>query len=404
VARATRAGNPGGESDGEALERRVGRLEFSEGAFVRLRVPLRVNAEAGRDVLTDLDVLSIDVDPRLRVSNAIIECKSGSGQAGEPDRLLWLAGVRDYVRADRAMLIRSTVSTRGRLVASRLRLETMDLPRLEEREQGIVWMPDTFAHIGAPLCASAERDTDTAVTTLALPSDLVSFVRGDFVFQPARTLRSVVDLWATLDGSAVPDRPRMMLASHSLVALIHAALIDSKALDVMPRSTLSDRLERQLTVGTEQSNLLEILEQADALVGLTIDRIHEAYERTGLSRQAVAVPRLRDVVAEPPNWLPRYLDLVEAFRANGSVAADLLQTAELACFDGLLGGDAYAHEAFDQLFTIEHRQLLRLARASLSEIAGTSASESLEGFESLNFQRRPSTPDRRSAPRLSQPL
>ena len=47
------------EDPGADLERRVGRLEFAAGALVRLRVPVRINAEAGRDVLTDLDVVAI---------------------------------------------------------------------------------------------------------------------------------------------------------------------------------------------------------------------------------------------------------------------------------------------------------------------------------------------------------
>ena len=46
--------------EGADLERRVGRVEFAEGALVRLRVPLRVGREAGKDVVTDIDVLAVD--------------------------------------------------------------------------------------------------------------------------------------------------------------------------------------------------------------------------------------------------------------------------------------------------------------------------------------------------------
>ncbi len=43
-------------TSGEDMERRVARVEFAEGAFTRLRVPVKIEAEPGRDVLTDIDV------------------------------------------------------------------------------------------------------------------------------------------------------------------------------------------------------------------------------------------------------------------------------------------------------------------------------------------------------------
>jgi hypothetical protein len=66
------------ESDpGADLERRAARIEFAEGALARTRVPVRGLADLGRDVLTDVDVLSLDVDRRLRVTRSVLECKSG---------------------------------------------------------------------------------------------------------------------------------------------------------------------------------------------------------------------------------------------------------------------------------------------------------------------------------------
>jgi hypothetical protein len=93
-ARTQVAGDPGAD-----LERRVARLEFAEGAFTRLRVPVKVAADPGRDTLTDLDVLAVDIDNRLRISRSILECKTTKGQAKEPDRLLWLAGMQRSTHA-----------------------------------------------------------------------------------------------------------------------------------------------------------------------------------------------------------------------------------------------------------------------------------------------------------------
>ena len=398
--RAKKPSTPRAESAGEALERRVGRLEFAEGAFVRLRVPVRVNAEAGRDVLTDLDVVAIDVDGRLRVSRSILECKSGAGQSGEPDRLLWLAGLRAFMGSPRAVLVRNTVSTRGRYIAQQLGIETMDLNRISEREAAIAWVPDTFAHLGGPECALAERRTDELLKTIgAIPSDLVAFLRHDFLFAPRRILGMLADLSAAIASTPMPPPVGIVIGGHALIALIYAAITDSESLDFVSRAALEARLARAFTVGSPDSNLLEVLEQADAIMAHVVEHIHSSYEANGLNRENVQVPRLRDIVAEPPTWIPRYVDFVEALRANPDIGRELLQTTELACFEALVGGHAHEFQAFDHLFTIEHRQLLRLALRLLEELTGTQLVQALGGLSGVRFDRSaPAVPDRRGLP------
>jgi hypothetical protein len=120
---------------GTELERRVARLEFAEGALARPRVPVRVAADPGRSILTDIDVLAVDVDNRLRISRSILECKTTKGQSGEPDRLLWLAGLQHYTRTGRAVLVRQTITQR----------------RLDEARSAF---PDTDRRTIRPLAAS----------------------------------------------------------------------------------------------------------------------------------------------------------------------------------------------------------------------------------------------------------
>ena len=142
-----RADDPGAD-----LERRVGRLEFAEGALARLRVPLRVAAERGRDILTDLDVLAVDIDGRLRTSLSVLECKTTKGQSGEPDRLLWLSGLQRLTGTGRAVLVRQTITRRGRAIAQTLDLQIMDMQTLTARETSHAWVPERFAHIRGAGC------------------------------------------------------------------------------------------------------------------------------------------------------------------------------------------------------------------------------------------------------------
>ena len=377
-------------------------MEFAEGALVRLRVPVRADAEIGRNVLTDLDVLAIDVDLRLRLTRSVLECKSGQGQAKEPDRLFWLSGLARFVGADRGALVRRTITRRGREIAAALGLQVLDIRQLETREAAHAWLPPAFAHIGGDGCAESEARMDAQIKGLGhIPAELVAFLRHEALLAPSdRVLASLVTLNDCLgEDNAVPEPTGTMLAGHALIALLLAAVADAHALDVLHPDELLSRLGRFLTVGSsEQTRVLEMLDIADQLVQRFVEQVHDRYAAQGATRAEVEVPSLRRSVSDPPGWLPRYMDLLEALRGNPAIARDLPQTAELACFDALTGDSAYTSPAFDHLFTPEHRYLLRVAVRTLRSAIGPALADRLGArFNDINFERVPSAlPDRRA--------
>lgn len=389
----TRANDPGAD-----LERRVGRLEFAEGALARLRVPLRVAADRGREILTDLDVLAVDIDSRLRTSLSVLECKNTKGQSGEPDRLLWLAGLQRLAGTQRAVLVRQTITRRGRTIAQALDLQIMDMQTLASREASHAWVPERFAHVDGVGCEHAERRTDTQLKALNhIPAGLVAFLRADSLRADSpECLNALVALSSAADRGIVPNPTSLILASHALIALLLAAIRDASRLDVVPESDLQDRVSRAVTIGDpDNSQILAILGQADELVQHQVQRIHDSYTRGGATRQDITVASLKAVVAEPPTWLDRYIDLVTKLRANPSIARDLVQTAELACFDARCGDQAYAEPAFDHLFTPEHRYLLVTVVKVLREIVGHQLADAIGEFDDLDFRRAaPAVPDR----------
>lgn len=384
-------------NQGADLERRVGRAEFSDGALVRLRGPIRVDADSGRDVLTDIDVLAVDVDGRLRVTRSILECKSGKGQAGEPDRLLWLSGLQRFLGFERAVLVRQTISKRGRNLARRLGVGMLDVATLSDREASRAWVPETFAHIDGPPCVDAEKRTDLQLKGLAhLPNDLVAFLRHDALrAQPHEALRAVATFGRRVnEGGVLPQPTREVLSGHALVALALAAIIDAGELDRRSLSEVLDRTGTALIAGDpDDDQVLNLLARADELTTLMVRRVHEAYGAAGAARLDLPMPSLHDLVAQRPGWVPSYVDLVERYRANSSVARELLQTIELAVFDALLGGASYKSPAFDHLFSTEHRYLLNATLRCLSEIAGPAIAESLSAVLSLDFSRSTGTRD-----------
>ncbi|WP_417503688.1 hypothetical protein [Microbacterium sp.] len=360
-----------------------------------------MTADSGLENLTDFDVVAVDIDRRLRTVRSILECKSGRGQAKEPDRLLWLAGLRDYVGVPRAALVRSTITERGRAMARRLRIETTDIRQIENRELAIAWLPGNFAHVGGYECGLAEKAADEQAKSLGyLSPSSMNFLKHEALFASSpSTLRALSDLRENLDGEApLPTPLDIVVGGHALVALILAATEDAHRLDYSSRSALEARIERAVTVG--DGNVLQVLTQADAYVEHVVEQVHEGYERAGIARIETPVEGLREIVQERPAWLPRYLDFIEALRSNVSVACELAQTAELSVFEGLVGGKAHLFTAFDHLFTAEHRQMLRLAVLTLEEIGGPATTAGLRDLAAkASFDRVPSeVPDRRGDP------
>ncbi|WP_152981352.1 hypothetical protein [Mycobacterium intracellulare] len=384
---------------GADLERRIARLEFAEGALARLRVPVLVDAEAGRNVATDQDVLSLDFDNRLRLARSLLECKTESGQSGEIDRLLWLSGLQKLLNVDRAVLVRPSISRRGQAIAQTLGLQILDIATVTRRESAHAWLPDRFGQIEGPACVAAEKRTDTQLKALGhIHTSVVAFLRYRSLQTPSyQSLSALVALGnAVRRGGALPRPTAEILAGHALQTLALAALQDGASWDTLPAEQIKRRIELALTVGSpDDTHVLSVLGAADRLMHHVIDDLHRGYASQGAQRVEVEIPTLRDAVTAAPRWLDRYLDLVIRLRNLSNIARQLPQTIELVCFDALLGDRAYESVAFDYLFTPEHKSLTMACLRMLTDIAGHELTDCLGSLGALNFGRSPPPlPDR----------
>jgi hypothetical protein len=392
------------EDPGEELERRVARLEFADGALSRVRVPVRaLRGSPGRDVVTDIDVLSLDVDLRLRLTRSAAECKSEVGEAGELDRLLWLAGLRELLDVPRGLLVRTTITRRGAALAAKLGLDLMDETTLAEREAANAWLPERFAHIGGVECAAAEKRADTQIKGVgAIAPGLVAFLRhGALLSTPFEVLGGIAALGeAVRNASVLPGTAGLILAGHGLVALLTSSVQDASRLGTVSDEVLKNQLALSLTTGQpDDTYILDVLGRADDFVRAEFDRLHEQYVEAGSKRLNIEPESLRALVGEEPPWLDRYVDFVHRLRGAPAVARDLLQTAELSVFEGAVGGKAISADAFAQLFTREHRSLLFAAVRMLEDIAGKLVVEPLGALRDLDWERTPPlVPDRRQSP------
>lgn len=387
---------------GGDFERRLGRLEFAEGALARLRLKVPApGGEPGRDVVTDIDVLSLDVDSRLRVTRSSLECKTTKGQQGEMYTLVWLAGFRQLMAFDHVVLARQTLSRSGRQLARRLGVGVMDERTLAKRELAHAWVPERFAHIDGEACFEAERRTDVQLRGLQeISPDVVSTLRGGaLTASPHGLLTAVATLGSAVSRQGVlPEPAAAVLGGHALMGLVLAAVQDAGRMDLVPSEEMAGRLARALTLGDpDETHLVELLERVDALVDHVHRQTHRAYVEAGAQPIAVAMPSLRNLITRPPDFIPTYIDMVARFRDNPQISRQLPQTVELACFEAVLGGEAWREPAFAHLFTSEHHALLRVALACLEKVAGRQVHDAIAQVESLSFSGSDGrVPDRRT--------
>jgi hypothetical protein len=385
------------KDNGKVLENRVGRIQFGAGSFTRLRVPVKALASQGRKILTDIDVLAVDVDHRLRSSLSIYECKSGGGETGEPDRLFWLAGFSRYLHADKAVLVRTSVSSRGRELARRLGLETFDEVTLVRRESANAWLPDAFAHIGGLACDQAERSATEVLKKLGGVPDEVSYLRDvAFLAPPHRALGAVAQLNTILTNLGVlPGPAGFVVAGHGLVALIFATIRMAADLDATPASEVRRRLEvGWMTGDPADTQVVKVLRAADDFFAHQVSTVHQAYVDAGAKRLKLPIESVADSILDVPSWSDRLMDLAERFRDSSAVARELPLTVELGVFDALAGDSNWKAEAFDSLFSLEHKQLLVATLQLYESIAGEHVVRYLQDLIDLPFDR--------SAPRLSE--
>src|ERR1039458_9173078 len=87
---------------GDELEYRIARLFIFMGYFVRRARPILTAGALAQ--ATDLDVVALRYIEPFRRQLITLECKGGA--EGPLDRVFWLGGVKNFVKADEAFLVR----------------------------------------------------------------------------------------------------------------------------------------------------------------------------------------------------------------------------------------------------------------------------------------------------------
>jgi hypothetical protein len=116
---------------GNELEYRVQRLMIYMGFYCRRAKPIYTVARL--DQATDLDIFSLKWKEQFKRELSISECKSGSDRP--LDRIFWLSGVKNFVKAQEAFLIRNSTKWNIKDFAKSCGIQVWDRQRIEELEK-----------------------------------------------------------------------------------------------------------------------------------------------------------------------------------------------------------------------------------------------------------------------------
>lgn len=140
-----RAPTPGAE-----LEIRLARMHFWKGSYARNGVNLQHHFYPEPLIVTDLDLLAIQLTPQLAFAKTVGEAKSGTGKsAPKPlDRAIWVAGLKQLVGANEGLLLTAAKpSARVRETVRKLGVQAFSVDELDRWEKA--HLTSALADVGA---------------------------------------------------------------------------------------------------------------------------------------------------------------------------------------------------------------------------------------------------------------
>jgi hypothetical protein len=155
---------------GDELEIRLARMQFFKGAYTRRGINLERHFYPEPLLVTDLDLLSLEITARLTLSKTIGEAKSGTGRnAPKPlDRAIWITGLKQLVDADGAIVITALrPSARVRDTVRGLGVTAMSVDDLDRWEK--IHLTNDLEDVGAHGPGAFNADALTRKTVKGEP-------------------------------------------------------------------------------------------------------------------------------------------------------------------------------------------------------------------------------------------
>lgn len=307
---------------GDVLEYRVMRLFAWQGYFVRRGVD--IYTEGFQSQATDIDVLAVKLTSPFRKHLQIVECKSG--KVGPLDRIFWLSGVKQYVGAEHATLVREDTKQDIKAFARRNGIEFLDLKTLVALEHRLGVLHDASpALIDREYISSRRTDWQAAIRSDLETSLYYAFISGEtrwdkavasiryIIFNMRRFTKHVME-------NPEADVWRMLLVTSMSHICMFFASLAGETLGFRIRD-VSEIIHRELKYGTIDPKIAQhtmrlaqrISEQAVAAVNVDPSRLDRAqfdFPQPSLVSEITAIYELVVESGGVSENLPPFVDYV----------------------------------------------------------------------------------------------
>jgi hypothetical protein len=348
----------------DELEIRLARLHYWQGAYSRRGINLQRHYDPEPLLITDLDLLAIELSAQLVPSKTIGEAKSGTGKsAPKPlDRSIWVAGLMRLVGAQRGELVTAVSPSRVvRDTAAALGVRAFGVDELARWERSHI--TDALADVGAhgqTAYTHAERTRIICRNQPALER-VYWFLRSEVWFlgpwlATKRLLGAAQKLrkWWTPqidDDEAAALRwlyaETTSVLTLQLVALVGEYLATSsgewreRVADRLAEGSIPAHQMKQLATSFD-SYLARVLSETDASATLKTESIGAFHP-------------------QPPPWTEPLIELIERL-ANVPGLGDLPRHTDLVMHERLVHRRHVSDEAVNRLGAVEAAELDRVRR------------------------------------------
>jgi hypothetical protein len=320
---------------GKAWEFRVHRAAFLSGWYIRRSVNLRERVAGSPQTMAEVDILGLAFDVALVPKLTVGECKDRKGGAKEADRVVWLLGLKQALKAEHVMFAKTKISDGTYTWARPFELLLWDEAAVRAIERAHELEPDS-SYVGSFNVALSERGQGIKklpreATRLRAAWD---YLGGAFWYSPAVARAKRLAAYFDVVGEAkLDDDARDLFVAEGLVALLAAALTTAGQLRRISPARAKVALEDAFAAGAASATTLrDIAARAD-------DYYRDAWVRTARERgeaEQLTVPRLASHVAEVPVWLGEYVELARRLGAKPQHATDLLRFSDLLLFEQII--------------------------------------------------------------------
>ncbi len=326
------ASKPGGGilKLGEPTEYRIARLFVWMGYFVRRG--REIYTAGNLDQATDVDVLAMRY--RTLFSREVITIESKTGKGGPLDRVFWLSGVRQYVRADRAFLYRPPTKWNIRDFAKEAGVEIFDPNRLSALEARYVAEP----HDWLGLCdwsylSSRIESWNKILATNAKYKELYQTLATEVRYEEPFAL---IAFWVHHLRGLTRDHARESGRGQELVRFLIAdatgqlALCFLRVAQVTSDLAEADRrgmVAKKLRYGEQNPRFVEQVFENSYRVAWAAIRDKLGYD-VEVDKSLFTVPT--------PDYVEEITDLVEELIRGGEQSTDLPQIVDIIMSEGFL--------------------------------------------------------------------